>query len=198
MGIGDEEYATMLGFGDARLYCMEHEGWIAVRSNNVEFYGFDNAKKQEIVRGVDDILEQEGIETPDEQIELFLYDHKTKRSWDSTLAELKSNTGVRATTLPNTTYNTPIFIPSTNNTGLKGSESPRYADAKTRSLSGTSESLIESNRPRKGMKRRWSIGYKRSINCKNPRGFSQRNYCKRQRRGGRYTESFKEWLERND
>lgn len=55
-----------------------------------------------------------------------------------------------------------------------------------------------SNKPRKGMKRRWSIGYKRRIDCKNPRGFSQKNYCKRQRRGGKYTESFKMWLENNE
>jgi hypothetical protein len=44
----------------------------------------------------------------------------------------------------------------------------------------------ESNRPRKGMKSRWSVKYKRRIDCSNPRGFSQRQYCKRKRRGGRY------------
>lgn len=54
------------------------------------------------------------------------------------------------------------------------------------------------NQPRKGMKRRWSIGYKRSIDCSNPRGFSQKNYCKRQRRGGKYMEGFKTWLENNE
>jgi len=42
------------------------------------------------------------------------------------------------------------------------------------------------NAPRKGMKRRWSVGYKRSIDCSHPKGFSQKNYCKRQRRGGKY------------
>ncbi len=39
---------------------------------------------------------------------------------------------------------------------------------------------------------------KRGINCSDPRGFSQRNYCKRQKRGGDYLESFKEWLEINE
>jgi hypothetical protein len=58
--------------------------------------------------------------------------------------------------------------------------------------------IQESNEPRKGMKRRWSISYKRRINCNHPRGFSQKNYCKRQRRGGGYTESFKTWLENNE
>jgi len=30
-----------------------------------------------------------------------------------------------------------------------------------------------------GKKRRWSLKYKRSINCKRPKGFSQKQYCKR-------------------
>ena len=30
--------------------------------------------------------------------------------------------------------------------------------------------------------RRWSLKYKRSINCNMPRGFSQRQYCKYGRR----------------
>ena len=33
------------------------------------------------------------------------------------------------------------------------------------------------NKNRKS-KKRWSLKYKRSINCKKPRGFSQRQYCK--------------------
>jgi hypothetical protein len=31
----------------------------------------------------------------------------------------------------------------------------------------------------KTKKRRWSLKYKRSINCKKPKGFSQKQYCKR-------------------
>ena len=31
-------------------------------------------------------------------------------------------------------------------------------------------------------KKRWSLKYKRSINCKRPRGFSQRQYCKYSRK----------------
>lgn len=42
------------------------------------------------------------------------------------------------------------------------------------------------NAPRKGMKSRWSVKYKKKINCNNPKGFSQKNYCKRKRRGGAY------------
>ena len=41
------------------------------------------------------------------------------------------------------------------------------------------------NSPRVGGKR-WSIKQKRGIDCSNPRGFSQKQYCKRKRRGGEY------------
>lgn len=44
------------------------------------------------------------------------------------------------------------------------------------------------NKPRKGMKRRWSVKYKKKINCNNPKGFSQKQYCKRKRSGGDYKE----------
>jgi hypothetical protein len=48
------------------------------------------------------------------------------------------------------------------------------------------EWLNEYNNPRAGMKTRWSVKYKKSINCSNPKGFSQKNYCKRKSRGGKY------------
>jgi hypothetical protein len=42
------------------------------------------------------------------------------------------------------------------------------------------------NKPRKGMKSRWSVKYKKKINCSNPKGFSQKQFCKRKRKGGKY------------
>lgn len=55
------------------------------------------------------------------------------------------------------------------------------------SLLSFQEFVLESyNAPRAGMKSRWSIRYKRSIDCAHPKGFAQRNYCKRKRRGGNY------------
>ena len=42
------------------------------------------------------------------------------------------------------------------------------------------------NKPRKGQKKRWSAKYKKKINCNNPKGFSQKQYCKRKERGGNY------------
>lgn len=37
----------------------------------------------------------------------------------------------------------------------------------------------------KGGKGKWSRKYKKSINCNHPRGFSQKQYCKYSRKGGR-------------
>jgi hypothetical protein len=31
-------------------------------------------------------------------------------------------------------------------------------------------------------KRKWSNKYKKSINCKNPKGFSQKQYCKKKKK----------------
>lgn len=42
------------------------------------------------------------------------------------------------------------------------------------------------NKPTKDHKSRWSAKYKKSINCSNPKGFSQKQYCKRKKRGGKY------------
>jgi quercetin dioxygenase-like cupin family protein len=44
------------------------------------------------------------------------------------------------------------------------------------------------NSPREG-KKRWSAKYKKSINCNDPKGFSQKQYCKRKSRGGDYKKS---------
>ena len=33
---------------------------------------------------------------------------------------------------------------------------------------------------------KWTQKRKDSIDCSNPKGFSQKNYCKRKRRGGKY------------
>jgi hypothetical protein len=42
------------------------------------------------------------------------------------------------------------------------------------------------NKPRAGGKKRWSVKYKRKIDCNNPKGFSQKQYCKRKKGGGSY------------
>lgn len=121
---------------DPRLYVMKRGGWIAVRDNNAELFGYDQKKRKELADGLDEILEQEGIEEPDEEVEVSVYDHKTKRSFDLTLADLRGESPMRPQTLPNTTYNKPLFVPPE-----KTGAMPRSMDARTRSMLQTSESV---------------------------------------------------------
>jgi len=47
--------------------------------------------------------------------------------------------------------------------------------------------LAKYNAPRAGKKKkRWSVKYKKSIDCSHPKGFSQKQYCERKRKGGDY------------
>lgn len=126
---------------DPRLYVMRRYGWIAVRSNNIEVFGYDQNKRREIVSGVEEILDQEGIEEPDDEIEFSLYDHKTGRSSELTLADMKGENQMRPQTLPTTTYNRPMFVPADRSRPM-GSQSPRSLDAITRSAMATSESTM--------------------------------------------------------
>ena len=98
---------------DPRLYVMKREGWIAVRNNNVELYGIDQSKAKELASGLDDIIDQEsnwsGVEEEefsDENIEFNLFDHKTGKSIDITLKDIKEGNLFRPQRLPQTTYNT--------------------------------------------------------------------------------------------
>jgi hypothetical protein len=62
-------------------------------------------------------------------------------------------------------------------------ENSQYSDHETDSDSGggkknhTNRKYTMKTRKNKKSKKRWSLKYKRSINCKRPRGFSQRQYC---------------------
>lgn len=63
----------------------------------------------------------------------------------------------------------------------------KYVSQYAYSTDLTKEAKKGYNTPRTGkMKKRWSVKYKKNINCNNPKGFSQKNYCKRKRRGGAY------------
>ncbi len=62
-----------------------------------------------------------------------------------------------------------------------------YSNEDVATLEQTKEAKKGYNAPRTGKKKkRWSVKYKKSIDCSNPKGFSQINYCKRKRRGGNY------------
>lgn len=96
------------GKSDPRLYVMKREGWVAVRSNNIELYGLDERKLKELGSGLDDIIDQESgwlEDTNDEELEFNLYDHKNNKSISLTLQDIKDKSVFRPQTLPQTTYN---------------------------------------------------------------------------------------------
>lgn len=142
LGIKMEVYKMLGGSGDPRLYVMKNEGWIAVRSNNIELFGYDANKKRQLVQGLEDILDEEGIEEPDDQIEFSVFDQKTKRSFEATLADIKNTSSfARPQQLPNTTYNKPLFIPADRNSPM-GSQSPKTIGIQQRQAMQTSEGKI--------------------------------------------------------
>jgi hypothetical protein len=98
LGCNQEAYAILQGGGDSRLYVMKYEGWIAIRSNNIELFGYDEQKRKELVSGLSEILEDEGIDesVPPEEIEFWFDDHKTNRSHSISLAELEQPITMRS------------------------------------------------------------------------------------------------------
>ena len=62
-------------------------------------------------------------------------------------------------------------------------DNPLYSDFDNKSSNGgkknhTNRKYTMKSRKNKKSKKKWSLKYKKSINCKRPRGFSQRQYCK--------------------
>lgn len=90
IGCNPEAFAILRGNGDASVYVMQHEGWIAVRENNAELFGWNQHSKANLASGIAEILSQESARRirPD-RVEIWIYDHATKRSWTMTLAQLE-------------------------------------------------------------------------------------------------------------
>lgn len=111
--IGCDEYAynILWGSGDASSYVMKKWGWIAIRSNNVEFYGYNQKRQKEIADAIEEILSQEREEADDSVVSLSMEDLKTNRYWTATLEELKSPVvGYRPSEIPQKPiYNRPAY-----------------------------------------------------------------------------------------
>jgi hypothetical protein len=104
LGIDLETLNIIHGKGNSTLYVMQHENWVAVRGNNIEYYGLNQSKLKGIAVGISEILHQEEI-YDDQDIEFSMYDHKTKRSFDIGFKELESGNIFRPKTLPQTKAN---------------------------------------------------------------------------------------------
>lgn len=127
-----EAFVILMGGGDPRFYVIKHWGWIAVRSNNVEIFGYDTSRQKQIAEGIRDILYEEGgHEEP--EIEVAIYDFKTGKSWYASLAELEQphvtpNVNQQVTT----TYNKSFY----HGTNPKDEEENKYA---TQAKSGVNQ-----------------------------------------------------------
>jgi len=85
---------------------------------------------------------------------------------------------------------TPSYYPSPSQSQSQSSYSGSYKPGSVHSTSveppdrsggkknNTNRKYTMKTRKNKKSKKRWSLKYKKSINCKRPRGFSQRQYCK--------------------
>jgi hypothetical protein len=110
LGCNRDAYLILRGGGDERMYAMKYEGWIAVRGMNVELYGYDETRRQQLVHGLSEILDQEGIDEsiPPDQLEFSIDDHKTNRSHSMTLAELEEPISMKTSIMPQTVKKVPI------------------------------------------------------------------------------------------
>jgi hypothetical protein len=93
LGCNEDAFEILSGHGDGRDYAMKHLGWIAIRSNNVQFYGWNTRRKEEIASAVHEIISQEDYRASEDldpnEVELWLEDLATGKTWSTTLAELE-------------------------------------------------------------------------------------------------------------
>ena len=117
IGANEEAFRILWGGSGAADYAMEHYGWIAVRSNNVEFYGWNQRKKEQIANGLQEILSSEGgwdNEEEEEEEEFSLTDNETGKHWYMTLAQLEApeTTAAFPTAYPNLQIATATYHPN--------------------------------------------------------------------------------------
>lgn len=87
-----ETLAVAIGQGDAREHAMRYWGWKWCRGNNISTWTFTSSDRQQIVRGLNDIVGQEmdADEVPDESVEVTIGVGATGKRYAMTLAELAS------------------------------------------------------------------------------------------------------------
>lgn len=124
IGCDQEAYLILLGFGHPRLYAMKNLGWVAIRSNNVELFGYDQQKQKQIADALNEIMDIEhgGQDVNPQKIEVSIYDHKTNKGWYSTLEELEQQqVGFKMNQPITSTYNKQFFT-------KMGDEENKYSD----------------------------------------------------------------------
>ena len=99
LGCNADAYRILLGQGDARLYVMKYENWIAIRSHSVDVYGYTDQKRQEIASAVQDVIYEESNMTDDEYdpetVDIDIHDLSNNKYRSMTLAELLTPAAVQ-------------------------------------------------------------------------------------------------------
>ena len=73
LNLDPDAFSVMFGSSYASSYMMKKEGWIAVRGHNAELYGYDEQKRNSLLRGIEEILDNEGIpEGDDDEIDILI------------------------------------------------------------------------------------------------------------------------------
>lgn len=92
IGCNKEAFDILRGGGDARLYAMKYENWIAVRGHNIELYGYDETKRRYLQNGINEILDNEGVDEDVDpaDIEFTMHDLKTNRSSYVSLQDIEN------------------------------------------------------------------------------------------------------------
>jgi hypothetical protein len=94
LNVDKETYGILLGVRNSNvvLHVMKFEKWIAVRGNNVDLYQYDDQRRKQLLNGLEEIFDQEGIEkSPDEEeMEFWINDFKTNKSWSLTFTDIQS------------------------------------------------------------------------------------------------------------
>lgn len=107
----DPELLNAFNGGDPSLYCMKHEGWIAIREQNAELYGWNEQARKNLLSGLHDIMDDNGDEEEeDEEFEIYIYDHKTKKHMNFTMEELERPLGFKMDVPAATKYNKKSFF----------------------------------------------------------------------------------------
>ena len=83
----NEVYKILQERGDPTLYVMKYNGWVAIRSMNIELYGYNEQKRKILAHGIGEIMDEEGIEQLSE--EFNLYDLKTEKQTYLSLEDIE-------------------------------------------------------------------------------------------------------------
>lgn len=93
IGANADAFKILRGGGNASLYVMVYEEWIAIRRMSIELFGYNERKRKILLNGLFEILESEGCDFDNpslNNLEFEMYDHKTKRATDLTLSDIEN------------------------------------------------------------------------------------------------------------